>query len=265
MPAAEVILTVSQSKRLIARSIPHLPEVKRALREGMVVVCKGSTTAYIAEELLACPIRKDTYIYGRTLPPGFKKPEGLFSGSMPEVVIRRGIYAEDMAFTDAIDALGPGDVVIKGANLLDYDAGLVGHLIGHPEGGTMGVILGHIHGRGAYLVHPVGLEKLVAGRLLDIARRLDETHADKSMPRLWVTRGIIVTEIEALRLLAGVEAVQTGAGGICGAEGAVRLRLFGTGDQLDRALSVIREVQQEPSYLDACLAAIQREGGGEDE
>ncbi len=261
MPATEVVLTVAQSKRLIARSIPHLPEVKRALREGMVVVCKGSTTAYVAEELLGRPIRKDAYIYGRTLPPGFKNPEGLFAASMPEVVINRGTYAEDMTFTDAINRLRPGDVVIKGANLLDYDAGLVGHLIGHPEGGTMGIILGHIHGRGAHLVHPVGLEKLVASRLLDIARKLDETHSDTSLPRLWVTRGIIVTEIEALRLLAEVDAVQTGAGGICGAEGAVRLRLFGTTTQLDKALAVIEEVQGEPSYLDACLDAIKQGGG----
>ncbi|MBC7287993.1 MAG: hypothetical protein H5T86_08105 [Armatimonadetes bacterium] len=263
MAAAEVVLTVAQSKRLIARAIPHVPEVKRALSQGLVIVCKGSTTAYVAEELLGRKIRKDTYVYGRTLPAGFTPPDGLFAETMPEVVLRKGRPVEGLSFLEAVASLGPGDVVIKGANLLDYRAGLVANLIGHTEGGTMGAVLGHIHGRGAYLVVPVGLEKLVAGDLLAIARRLDETHADTSLPRLWTARGIIVTEIEALAILAGVEAVHTGSGGICGAEGAVRLRLFGPGERLEHALSIVKQVQQEPSFLEDCRSKA-GSGGGED-
>lgn len=259
VPATDVTLTVAQSKRLIARAIPRLGEVHRALSSGLVIVCKGSTTAYVAEELIGRSIRKDAFILGRTLPHGFQAPEGLWGSDMAEVVLRKGRVVEGASLAEAIGELGPGDVVIKGANALDYRAGLVAHLIGHPAGGTMGTILGPIHGKGAHLVVPVGLEKLVAHDLTIIARRLAHTRSDTTVPRIWITGGLIVTEIEALRLLAGVEAVHIASGGICGAEGAVRLRLLGTNDQIDKALALISEVHAEPPYLDACLAAREEE------
>lgn len=261
MPATDIVLTVAQGKRLIARAMPHVDIVRRALLRGTVVVCKGSTTAYIAEELLGRPIRKGGFILGRVLPQSFQAPDGLWGGAMPEAVFRHGKHLEGVGLADVLDELSQGDVVMKGANALDYRAGLVGHLIGHPTGGTLGTILGSIHGKGAHLVVPVGLEKLVAGDLTTAARRLEETHADTSMPRLWITGGHIVTEIEALRALAQVEAVHVGAGGLCGAEGAVWLRVFGDNDQLERALAVVKDLRDEPSYLEACLAQLGEEGG----
>jgi len=261
MPAMDLVLTVAQSKRLIAEGVVRTEIVRRALREGLVVVCKGSTTAYVVEELLGEEIRKDGFILGRTLPDSFQAPEGMWKGDRPEAVFRRGTYVPELGLADVLDELEAGDVVMKGANALDYRNGLVANLIGHSTGGTMGSILGYVYGRGAHLVVPIGLEKLVAGSLTDVARRLEESHSDRSLPRLWVTPGHIVTEIEALKAIADVEVEHISSGGLCGAEGAVWLRVFGDSEQLERIGDVAAQLKGEPSYLEACLRALD---GGDD-
>ena len=48
----EVVLTVAESKRLIAKGVAGHPDVLTALSRGIVVVCKGTTNAYVVEELL---------------------------------------------------------------------------------------------------------------------------------------------------------------------------------------------------------------------
>jgi hypothetical protein len=49
--SALVSLTPSESKRVIAKGVAALPEVKRATQRGLIVVGRGTTNAYVAEEL----------------------------------------------------------------------------------------------------------------------------------------------------------------------------------------------------------------------
>lgn len=254
MPWADLVFTVAESKRLIARAIPSLEPVRRALAHGTVIVCRGSTCAYVAEELIGRRLRKSSFVLGRVTPAHFAAG-GLFDASVPEVVLRNGRPVDGVSLTEALAELQAGDVIVKGANALDYRAGLAANLIGHPGGGTMGLILGAVHGRGAHLVIPVGLEKLVAGDLLVAARRVEEAHTDTALPRVWVFRGHIVTEIEALEILCGVQVVHLASGGICGAEGAVWLRVSGTQQQVTAALRIAEEIHGEPSFLEASNSA----------
>ena len=46
-----VTLTVAESKRLIAKAVAQMPIVKNALENGMVIITKGTTNAYVAEEI----------------------------------------------------------------------------------------------------------------------------------------------------------------------------------------------------------------------
>lgn len=259
MPAVDVVLTVAQSKRLIARAVPKLDVVSQALEGGLVVVGKGSTTACVAEELLGRVIDKSGFIHGRTLPADFHPPEGMFAHPLPDLVLREGEVVEGMTLADGVKELQAGDVVIKGANAVDHRTGVVGHLIGHPEGGTMGLLLGQVHGKGAHLVVPVGLEKTVAGDLWAAYREVEPSQSNTSLPRLWVTGGQVVTEIEALRLLCGVEALHIASGGICGAEGAVWLRVLGDAGELEDVVALTTELRDEPSYLEA-WKRVQGEG-----
>ena len=146
--------------------------------------------------------------------------------------------------------LGPGDVFVKGANALNYERKQAGVLIGHPTGGGVGAAIGTVMARRIRYLHPVGLEKSVPADLNEVAARINRD-ADGKGPVLWVAPGDIFTEIEALHVLSGVEAVPAGAGGIGGAEGAVWLALFGTKDQLDRTQEAIASVRGERPFMEA--------------
>ena len=49
---AQVSLTPTESKKLIAKAVIMMDEVKHALVEGMVVIHPSSSTIFIAEELI---------------------------------------------------------------------------------------------------------------------------------------------------------------------------------------------------------------------
>ena len=244
----QVLLTVAESKRLIARAVAGMESVRRARAEGILVICTGTTNGYLLEELLGKPLDKRAYRTGTTAP---KQPErsGLPEPArLPDVVFRGGKVASDLDRFSAVRLMGPGDVFVKGANALDYNRKVAGILIGDANGGTIGNAIGRLIGRRVELVVPVGLEKLVYGDILDLSRRTLSREA--TGPTLFpVTSATIITEVEALRLLAGVEATLIAAGGIAGAEGAVRLLLEGDPQQVERAMALVDEIQGEPRFL----------------
>jgi hypothetical protein len=253
--AWQCVLTVAEGKRLIAKGVAAMEKVQRALEDGIVVVTKGTTNAYVAEELLGGPIPKRKYVLGRTTPVTWTgDDEGFFAGSFPEVILRNGKRLEGVTLAQIIGEMVAGDVIIKGANALDYRSHVAGVLIGHPTGGTVGTILGHIYGKGLNLIIPVGLEKQVVDPIagpewLTLGARLADA-ALGGVPRLWPIHGEIVTEIEALHELTlhGLTIQQIGAGGVCGAEGACRLMVQGEADEVDEARRVVESVQGEPAF-----------------
>ena len=158
-------LTVSESKRLIAKGVAAADYVRRAMKEGTLAVGSGSTNGYVVEEIAGAAIGT--------------------------VVARRIVY-----------------------------------------------------------LHPVGLEKSTSADLSEVAERLAADPAGKG-PALWVVPGIIFTEIEALHVLTGVEAVPAAAGGIGGAEGAVWLAAFGTPAQLQATQDLLTSLRAEPAFTSA--------------
>jgi len=245
-----LVFTVAQSKRLIARAVARMPEVTRALAEGTVAIAYGTTNAYLVEEILGQPIPKGEYVSGRTLPPGMPG-HWLGSGQHPEVVLNQGQWVEGVRAVEALADMGPGDVFIKGANALDYARKVAGLLIGHSTGGTIGAAYGTCVSRKIHLLIPVGLEKLVYGDLaaLSVASRRPDSHPTAGVVSLFPFTGTIVTEIEALELLFGVQAQLYSAGGVAGAEGAVWLLVEGEQEQLDRVLEMHEELRAEPNLM----------------
>ena len=59
-------LTVAEGKRLIARGIASLPEVRKAMAEGLILLKGGTTVSALSEELCGMPLR----ISGRITPRG---------------------------------------------------------------------------------------------------------------------------------------------------------------------------------------------------
>ncbi len=251
MPATHFSLTPSESKRLIGRAVSAMKPVRRAMKEGTVLICTGSTNAFVVEEILGERFRHYQYLTGITLPSD--ADDSLVPPDRrPDVVLHRGEIAKDLDRFSALENMQPDDVYIKGANALDYEHKVAGILIGgFGGGGTIGGSWGHIVGRRLCFIIPVGLEKCVAGDIHTIADRLNRhDEYDPDPPRMMPVRGEIVTEIEAVGILTGARAHHIASGGIAGAEGAVRLLAEGTEEEVEAVRALVEDISGEPSFLE---------------
>lgn len=242
---AEVVLTVSESKRLIARGVASLPFIQEKMQQGIIVVTSGSTNAYLYEELTGQTIDKRAYLTGRTTPAKAKAAWGV--EPLADLVLVDGKPDPSLNRFTALEKMQQGDVYVKGANALNYGVGVAGIAIGHPTGGTIGGAIGSIIAKKLRLLIPVGLEKEVPFDIAEASaliaepdERLGPVHA------LWAVSGLIYTEIEALEELAGVEVYPVGAGGIAGAEGGLRLLVVGTPETVRAAVEIVEGIQGEP-------------------
>ena len=243
----EIVLTVSESKRLIAKGVRELEIVKEAMKRGIVALAKGTTNTYVASEFLQEPVEPFSYSMGITLPRGAHP--GRQVESRPDLVFVNGELTQEMSAIEATHQMGPGDVFIKGANALNYEKGVAGLLVGDPTGGTIGKSIGYVVGRKAHLVVPVGLEKCIPFDILDLHRQIvNRWTEDSKASALWPVFGTIVTEIEALQQLADVHVVQVGAGGVAGAEGSVRLQIDGDKDEIERVEALLEGIWGEPAF-----------------
>jgi hypothetical protein len=254
------ILTVAESKRLIAKAVAQMPIVKNALANGMVIIIKGTTNAYVAEEITGQKVDHAAYVTGRIEPEKATKTLGKIQ-AVNHIVLEKGKVV-NIPLPEAAKKLKAGDVVIKGANALDYKNKMAGINILDPAGGTTGITMPIIVGRKVHLVIPVGLEKLVAGDLVDLTLKMREPmeslpapsgpsssmYPGHVVPSMWLVTGEIVTELEAIKMLTGADVFQSSAGGVSGAEGGVWLVFRGTKEQVSKALDLVRSIQGEPPY-----------------
>ena len=246
--AVGVVLTVSEAKRLIAKGVAALPAVREHMTDGMMVIAKGSTNAYVVEELFGKEIDLMSYKSGALTPaqPDTDPLSGQHE-AMNDIVLENGNIRKDLDRFSAAEHFNPGDVYIKGANALDYANRKAGILIGAPNGGTIGSVIGHLVGKRAQLLLPVGLEKRVYGDIDMLHRKLQSPHSETW--RLFPVSGTLITEIEALELLTGVTATLAAAGGIAGAEGCTALFVEGNTQAVAKALELVASVQGEPRVL----------------
>ena len=86
---AQAILTVSESKRLIAKAVAQMPIVKDALSNGMVIITNGTTNAYVAEEITGKKTEKAAFVKGKIQPAknGKKLSE---AKPVPEIILEKG-------------------------------------------------------------------------------------------------------------------------------------------------------------------------------
>ena len=242
-------ITVPAGKRLIAKAVASLKPITDALRDGTIVVVSGTTNAYVAEELLALANQtgyfdRHTFFRGITTAPGAKL--NVDADAPKDIVLEQGKWVKDKTIFDAAPTLGPGDIILKGANAVDCERKVAGIQIGNPTLGTSGALLPAVIGRRVQLIIPVGLEKRVCGDINVIAEKLSAPSADG--PRLLPVSGTIVTELEAIGQLTGTHAELVAAGGVLGAEGGCYIAVTGTEAQLQAASELIRSVAREPAF-----------------
>ena len=244
MPQIQITLTPAESKRLIGMAVAKLPEVRRAFKNGIVVIGVGTTNAYVAEELLGRKIERERFAAGVVLPKGtYVLPAGR---RLKEIVIRRGKII-DAKVDDVLLELTSSDIFIKGANALD-SSGTAGVFMAGQRGGTIGRALGTIMSRGVNLIIPVGLEKFIPGSVKDVAplAGMDKFAFSTGEPvGIMPVHGKVITELEAIQILSGAEAIVMGKGGVSGAEGAVTLLVRGTPKHLHEVRRLMKAVKGE--------------------
>ena len=243
--AAVVVLTPAESRRLIARAVAALPQVRRAMANALIIIGNGTTNAYVAEELLGIALPKIPFAAGLIRNGALDSTDD--ATRLKPIVIERGKQV-DVAYQEALGEFGGEDVFIKGANAVD-PRGRAGVLMGSDIGGTIGACLALVTARGSHLIMPVGLEKLVpdvvaASRACGI-HRLSQAMGHKVglMP---VATGRVITEVQAFEILGGVRATHVASGGVDGSEGSVVLALEGEPAAVEAAFGLAQAVKGEP-------------------
>jgi hypothetical protein len=241
---ALVVLNPAASKRLIGKAVAALPEVTSAYANGRLAVSTSSSCVFVLEELTGEKVTAYCYCVGMVA-------GGMLTSSCKEDreiprFFEKGKLVE-MEARDFFNAFEKGDVVIKGANAVDAQ-GNAGILAANPQGGTIGAIISRVAVRGNPVILPVGLEKSVAS-VPEAAAGWGQLTLSRSMGLpSWlfpVTSGLVVTEIQALGLLAGVNVRHVASGGIAGSEGAVVLLLEGYEQNLAKAWDLVQAVKDE--------------------
>ncbi len=245
--SALVVLNPAESRRLLARATVALPEVQKAYKNGIIIIARGITNAYVSEELFGISVEPKA---GQTAGMVCNGITNSNSGRSPchWHVVKQGKVAEGADPNAEILNFGPDDVFIKGANAVDGE-GNAGILTSSAKGGTIGAAWPIVTPRGSHLIMPVGLEKLVPS-VMEAARHSGIYHFKYStgLPAKLtpVVLGKVVTEVQALALLAGVEAYHLASGGVGGSEGAVVLALEGDEKRVEKAFELVKSIKGEP-------------------
>jgi len=247
----QFLVTPAAGKRLIAWGMLEHPSIRRVLEGGTLVIIAGTTNGYIAEEILG-QLGEDGFdrrgFHRGIIRPPYFRADGTGHEFPGDVVIRRGRWDRGFTIFDVADELGRGDLILKGANALEYSSGRAAVYIGHPMGGTVFPALQAAAGRKTELIVPVGLEKMIPGDLYSKALRMNS--AGTEGPGMLPVPGEVFTEVDALRLLAGVDAEPVAAGGVHGAEGAVHLLVDGSEGSLKHAEDILKRAGMERPYAD---------------
>lgn len=256
---AQVVLTPTESKSLIAKAVARMDVVKRALSRGTVVIHPSSSTFFIVKEITGDEPKTDHWVLGLVLPQGLCRETGAQLKEPPpnqvqelkfspdrfpfKWVIKGGKLLSGILLGKILDEMGPEDVYIKGCNALDIK-GNAGVLFGHAGGGTFGRVMAAQKRIGFSIILPIGLEKLIPvtiAQAAKAARRADFEYGMGMPCGLYPARGKTITELQAIEILSGAKAVPNAAGGLGGAEGAIVLAIEGDKKQVTKAIEYVEQ------------------------
>lgn len=247
-------LTPTEAKKFIAKTLVRKNEaIKKALKEGIIVLHPSTSTSFIYEELVG------------------KKPEGIcfigaiapkgtcISREFEEVAAQRkkGFDQRDVAYSwvfkkgqlikgiplgEWLSKMGPGDFYVKGVNVID-PKGEAGVLTANPDGGTITRAMKHAREGRFELLLIATSNKLIGTSIEEASEVTGPEKLDGAMgipTRLVKVHGTLITEKEAFRL-QGIKATPIAAGGLREAEGSVLCVLDGSEADVKACLETIGE------------------------
>jgi hypothetical protein len=244
-------LTSTESKRLIAKAVAQMNEVKNAMKDGKIIIGGGTTNGFVLEELTGNSVDKANFTFG-IVNKGIHciTSSNNRRAKIPAVLVNG--QTSEMPVQEVLKGFTKDDVFIKGANAVDPQ-GNIGILVGSPVGGTIGGAFPTLVSRKSKLIVPVGLEKLIPSvyKAASFGGMYDWDYSLGMRCSLWpVSDAIVVTEIEALSILADVNAILMSAGGTGLTAGAVTIAISGNEKNVKSAFDLIKNIKGEPALAD---------------
>jgi len=244
MIKVQVSVTPNEAKRLIAKAISQTPEVRTALKNGKILLKGGTTISALAEELAGIKLG----IHGRITQQGTKSANIRYDVDFHRVLIEGGQVRDlksDLAIEEVAIQMGKNDVLVTGANALDVNR-KTAIMVGRPLGGPAGRILPGLMARGVTTIIAVGWEKLIPCPLEEALAAAGRETMDLAMGMavgLVPLLGTVVTETDAVSMLADVRTTVIGAGGITGGEGSTTFVIEGEPSQVKKAWEIVHSVK----------------------
>ncbi len=239
----QVTLTVPEAKGIIAVAAQSLPEVRRALDQGKVLLKGGTTVSILAKNIVG----QGLGICGRVSPLGTKGPVSMTLDAPHSILIENRSFRDvDDSLEQAVLSLEREDVFIVGANAIDVN-GNAALMAGSPLGGAPGRILGALSGEGINVLVLAGLEKLIPTSISEAANACGRKKVDLALGMavgLIPIAGRLITEQAALEILADVRCTVIGKGGISGAEGATTMVVDGDKSALKTVFEHVKAVKE---------------------
>jgi hypothetical protein len=244
---ASVVLTPAESKRLLAKAVAKMDDVRSAMEKAYIILCSGSTTALVAQELFGIDLDVSTFTCGLSISGVLCNSDRAIRGQFPLIAYKGKLV--DATIDEALNDFHRETVILKGANAVDRD-GFVGIITSGYNGGTLAKAIGTFVSQGLRIICPVGLEKAVFS-VPRAARYTGGKRFDYSMGADYglfvLSTAEVITEVQAIGLLSGARAFHVASGGIGGSEGAVILAIEGSNKEVGSAIEVINGVKGEPA------------------
>lgn len=254
---AEIVLTPSESKKLISLAILELPVVKNAFKDGIVALHPSSTTVFLYKEIVG-RWPQGVWVSGVVAPQGLcsslemvrikaARPPGRHDSgkNLYTWFFKKGVLQEPIPLNEILSQMGPEDIYVKGANALDPQ-GNVGVLYASPTGGTIVKVIAAQRKRGFHLLFAIGLEKLIPVSIAEASRKAKLMKVNKAMGipcGMIPVQGDRIDEVRALKVLCRVDATPIAAGGLGGAEGSTVLALSGSEPEVQRCMEMLKTLK----------------------
>ena len=244
---AAFTLIPSESRRLIAKAVVQMEEVRTAMEKAYLILNGGTTNGFIVQELLGLGnLEPQKFTAGTNTHRLLCVTDADKRTPFP-IILYKG-EKSSKTLPEALEDFHIETVLIKGANAIDRE-GNVGVITSGFDGGTIGATLGTATSQGLRYIFAVGLEKMVASvreaAAWTGAKTFDYTMgADFGM--FCIPNETVVTEVEALKILADVEAKHVASGGVGESAGSVVLVIQGKEANVKKAIPIVESIKGEP-------------------
>ena len=247
---AAFTLIPAESRRLIAKAVVQMEEIKIAKEKAYILLCGGATNGYIAQELLGKrDMEPQRFTAGTSTHRLLCVTDAANRIPFPIILYKGELSSKTLP--QALQDFHIETVLIKGANAID-PGGDVGVITSGFDGGTIAATIGPVTSQGLRYIFPVGLEKMVAS-VKEAAAWTGAKTLDYSMGADFgmycISNGTVVTEIQALKLLANVEAKHIASGGVGESAGAVVLIIRGEEADVKKAIAIVESIKGEPPLI----------------